>query len=93
MLENGILLILCGLLVVFKEALRGFLFGLLCLDIECDSVPGCEFPQLKGDSLLDGAECVEHVEDLGLVVAGLETGDLVVGKEQVVRGFVKRGLV
>lgn len=73
-------LVLSWLLVVFKEALLDLFFWLLSLDVESYAVSCGELSEFQGDPLLNRPEGIEHIKNLGLVFAGLETGDEVVGK-------------
>lgn len=90
---------LCLLFRVFREvstyislcspaSLSGRNVGLDLIAI--DAFSGAKLSQVEGHSLLDGAEIVEAVENLDLIVSALHVAKDVISSDEMLRHVLKR---
>ena len=54
-----------------------------------DPVSGAHFSELEGESPLNGSEGVEDVQQLGLILSGIQALHQILGKQQMLWNFMK----
>ena len=89
-LAHGQLLELLVFNVELKDRLAFWRKGRLHHRVQVDSVTTCKLTQFERYSLLQGAEAIKRVQQLGLMLPSFQTEKQILSKQQMLRHIVQR---